>query len=102
MNRIIRPKAGAKKESKLKQSLPQAFMVSKISQLNVVNAADDFCPVLDILNPGQPLVKDIRCSNLIFHIDTVAFKRQYVKQKATRIHNNEKRKKSGKYGAGFC
>jgi hypothetical protein len=46
--------------------MAQAFMVSKIPQLDVVNAADDFCPMLDVFNSGQPFIKNIRCVNYYF------------------------------------
>ena len=60
-------------------------MVSKIPQLEIVNSADYFSPMLDVFDSAQPFIKNIRCLDLIFHTRNVACKRQNVKQKLTHL-----------------
>jgi len=54
-------------------------MISEITQLDVVKAANDPRPVPCVLYPDQPFVENICRFYFVFHVNTVAFKRQFVK-----------------------
>ena len=76
---VISLEAGAKEKTQLEQVPAKVFMVSKVTKLNVVKTADNPRPVLRILNPGQPPIKNICCINFVFHEYTVAHEGQIVK-----------------------
>ena len=82
---VISPEAGAKEKTQLKQVPAKVFMVSKVTQLNVVKTADNPRPVLRILNLSQPLIKNICCINFVFHKYTVAHEGQIVKSRLKRL-----------------
>ncbi|MEA3414650.1 MAG: hypothetical protein U9R02_00575, partial [Thermodesulfobacteriota bacterium] len=52
---------------------------SKVAQLNVVKTTDNPCPMLRILNPSQPVIKNTCCIDFVFHKDIVAYEGQIVK-----------------------
>lgn len=54
-------------------------MISEISQSDMVETVDDPGPVLDASDPSKPLVENICCLNLVFHVDIVAHRRHTVK-----------------------
>lgn len=89
---VINPEAGAKEKTQLKQVPAKVFMVSKVTQLNVVKTADNPRPVLRILDLSQPLIENICCLDFVSHKYIVAHERQIVKSKVKRF---DKRKWQG-------